>query len=170
MAHDPVVFISSTSDDLKDHREQAAKAAAASGFSTRMMEYHPSSGHVPSLAACLEKVAEAAVVVVLVAHRYGWVPNGPENPDKKSITWLECDYARQVTKKEVLAFLVDPDHPWPAELRENYRLIEERNQPARKYNEIRRPRCAGSFLLSRFTRQGRAESIDPRAGLAPAKR
>ena len=65
MAHDPVVFISSTSDDLKEHREQAAKAASASGFSPRMMEYFPASGHTPTLEACLEKVTEAEVVVVL---------------------------------------------------------------------------------------------------------
>src|SRR5437879_6153491 len=127
MAHDPVVFISSTSDDLKEHREQAAKAAAASGFSPRMMEYFPASGHAPTLPACLEKVAEAEVVVVLVAHRYGWTPVGPANPDAKSITWLECGHARQVTKKEVLAFLVDPDYDWPPQLREDYRLIEEKS-------------------------------------------
>ena len=129
MAHDPVVFISSTSDDLKEHREQAAKAALASGFSPHMMEYFPASGHTPSLPACLEKVEEAELVVVLVAHRYGWVPDAPENPDKKSITWLECEHAWQRTKKEVLAFLVDPDYPWPAELREDYRLVKERKRP-----------------------------------------
>jgi formylglycine-generating enzyme required for sulfatase activity len=129
MAHDPVVFISSTSDDLKEHREQAAKAALASGFAPHMMEYFPASGHAPSLSACLEEVAKAEVVVVLVAHRYGWVPDAAENPDKKSITWLECEHAWRVTKKEVLAFLVDPDYPWPAELREDYRLVKERKKP-----------------------------------------
>ena len=82
MAHDPVVFISSTSEDLKQHREQAAKAALASGFSPRMMEYFPAGG--PSLRECLEKVGEAEVVVVLVAHRYGWVPDATENPGGKS--------------------------------------------------------------------------------------
>jgi hypothetical protein len=35
-------------------------------------------------------VAEAEVVVVIAAHRYGWVPNDPSNLDAKSITWLEC--------------------------------------------------------------------------------
>src|SRR5262249_61339731 len=99
MAHDPVVFISSTSDDLKEHREQAAKAAAATGLSPRMMEYFSASGHVPTLPACLEKVAEAEVVVVIVAYRYGWVPDDPANPGSKSITWLECDHARHVTGK-----------------------------------------------------------------------
>jgi hypothetical protein len=136
MALDPVVFISSTSDDLEEHRQQAAKEAAASGFSPRMMESFPASGHAPTLAACLEKVGEAEVVVVLVAHRYGWVPDDPANPGKKSITWLECDHARQVTKKEVIAFLVDPDYPWPAELRESYRLVKDRNKPTDEYLRI----------------------------------
>ena len=153
MAHDPVVFISSTSDDLKDHREQAAKAAAASGFSSRMMEYFPASGHAPSLPACLEKVAEAEVVVVIVAHRYGWVPDGPQNPDKKSITWLECDHARQVTGKEVLAFLVDPDYSWPAELHENYRLIKDRNSPTDEYLRIVEEVNRNEEKLAEFKRE-----------------
>src|SRR5271166_1538766 len=104
MANVPIVFISSTSDDLKDHREQAASAARASGFFPLMMEYFPASGHAPSLQACREMVAQAEVVVVLVAHRYGWVSDDPSNRDAKSITWLECDHAWNVTGKEVLAF------------------------------------------------------------------
>lgn len=128
MAHDPVVFISSTLDDLKEHREQVAKAAFASGFSPRMMEYFPASGHAPSLEGCMEKVDEAEVLVVLVAHRYGWIPDDPGNPDGKSITWLECEHARN-SGKEVLAFLVDPEYNWPAELYESYRLVTERKTP-----------------------------------------
>jgi len=38
-----------------------------------------------------------------------------------------------VAKKEVLAFLVDPEYPWPAELRENFRLVEDRNKPIDEY-------------------------------------
>lgn len=129
MGYDPVVFISSTSEDLKEHREMAVQAALASGFSPRQMEYFPASGHLPSLPACLEKVDEAEVVVVLVAHRYGWVPDDPSNPDHKSITWLECEHARLANGKEVLAFLVDGKFAWPAELREDYRLVTERKKP-----------------------------------------
>ena len=85
-----------------------------------MMEYFPASGHAPSLDACLEKVAEAEVVVVLVAHRYGWVRDCTANPERKSITWLECEHALKVTKREVLAFLVDPKYDdWPLNWREN---------------------------------------------------
>ena len=85
---------------MKEHRGQAAKAALASGFSPRMMEYFPAAGHQPTLPACLEKVDEAEVVVVLVAHRYGWAPDDPANSDAKSITWLECEHAWKETRLE----------------------------------------------------------------------
>jgi formylglycine-generating enzyme required for sulfatase activity len=128
MAHHPDVFISSTSEDLKDYREQAAKAAVANGFLPSMMEDFAATGHAPTLPACLEKVADAEVVVVIVAHRYGWVPDDPANPDSKSITWLECEHARKLGK-EVLAFLVDPKYDWPPQLFESFRLVTERKRP-----------------------------------------
>jgi formylglycine-generating enzyme required for sulfatase activity len=68
-------------------------------------------------------------VIVDVAHRYGWVPDDPTNADAKSITWLECEHAWNAAKKEVLAFVVDPDFPWPEKLREDYRLVTERKKP-----------------------------------------
>jgi hypothetical protein len=115
------VFISSTSEDLKEDREHAAKAGVANGFFPLMMEYFLPNGQTPTLLACLEKVAEAEVVIVLVAHRYGWVPDDPMNTDHKSITWLECEHAKNVTKKEVLVFVVDPKYAWPVEMRQDYR-------------------------------------------------
>ena len=58
MAYRPIVFISSTSDDLTKYREQAAAAAEASGFAVSRMEYWSDNGW-PTVAACLEKVNEA---------------------------------------------------------------------------------------------------------------
>src|SRR5262249_43609667 len=63
--------------------------------------------------------------------------DGPANPEKKSITWLECEHAWKVTKKEVLAFLVDPAYAWPLDWRENYRLITETGKRGIK-NQVRR--------------------------------
>lgn len=153
MAYDPVVFISSTSEDLKEHREMAVRAALDCGFSPRSMEYFPASGRLPSLPACLEKVDEAEVVVVLVAHRYGWVPDDASNPDHKSITWLECDHARRVQGKEVIAFLVDEKYAWPAELREDYRLVTAKDLPARKYNQLRKEVTRNENKLAEFKRE-----------------
>jgi formylglycine-generating enzyme required for sulfatase activity len=158
MGHVPVVFISSTSEDLKEHRAQAAQAARDQGLFPEMMEEFAASGHRTTLPACLEKVDRAEVVVVLVAHRYGWVPEDPSNPEAKSITWLECDHAR-AKGKEVLAFLVDPKFgDWPVEKREDYRLVTERNQPGIK-DEVERNEARlvdfkeklGGYLRSQFT-------------------
>ncbi len=87
------VFISSTSEDLKKHREAACDAAIAAGMLPAMMEYFVASGDKPPLAACLNKVSEADVLVVLVAiatagcrpinqqintaASRGWTANGP---------------------------------------------------------------------------------------------
>ena len=128
MARVPIVFISSTSEDLNEHRQQAAKAARALGFKVEMMEDFSASG-LPSLDECRKRVAEADVVVAIVAHRYGWVPNDTGQPDAKSITWLECEHAWNVTRKDVLGFVVDPKAEWPATLYESYRLVTERKSP-----------------------------------------
>ena len=130
MSYRPIVFISSSVEDLKEYREQAAKAAELSGFAVSRMEYWSENGR-PALQTCLEKVDEAEAVVAIVAHRYGWVPDDPANPDAKSITWLECERARKANKP-VLAFLVDPKYAWPKELYEAYRLVEDKGLPARK--------------------------------------
>lgn len=117
----PVVFISSTVEDLKTYRAAARDAAIEAGLHPVMQEYFVASGDRPPLQECLNKVSEADVLMVIVAHRYGWVP--PEQPGggRKSITWLECERAAR-DGIEVLAFLVDKGTDWPEQLREEYRV------------------------------------------------
>jgi len=115
----PVVFISSTSEDLRPYREAAREAAIAAGLLPVMMEYFPATGR-PSLPECLCKISKADVVVVIVAHRYGWVPPNQPPGEHKSITWLECEQAEQ-DHKLVLPFLIDPTADWPVQLKESYR-------------------------------------------------
>ena len=120
----PVVFISSTSEDLKPHRKAVRDAALAAGFHPRMMEYFPAGGN-PPLDECLARVsgsrheAPARLLIALVAHRYGWVPEGRD----LSITWLEC---REAVEKglDILAFLVDEKAEWPDKLKEEHRIAE----------------------------------------------
>jgi len=125
----PIVFISSTSEDLKWHRQAARDAAVRAGFLPRMMEYFAASGAHPPLAECMRKVSGSEteratnVLVVIVAHRYGWVPDGQPGPEHKSITWLECEEAVR-SGQEVLAFLVDEKHDWPEELKEEFLITE----------------------------------------------
>jgi len=116
----PVVFISSTSEDLKPYREAAREAAIAAGLLPVMMEYFPATGR-PSLAECLRKASEADVLVAIVAHRYGWVPPDQPAGEYRSITWLECEQAER-DDKPVLPFLIDPNADWPVQLEESYRV------------------------------------------------
>ena len=112
----PTVFISSTVEDLKPYRTAVRDAATAARFLPVMQEYFVARDN-PPVKECLERVSAADVLVVVVAHRYGWAPEGQD----KIITWLECEQAVK-RGKELLAFLVDDSLPWPVELREAYRL------------------------------------------------
>ena len=122
----PVVFISSTCEDLKKtgHREAARDAALKAGLYPDMQEYWSAKDN-PPLKECLARVAKADVLVVIVAYRFGWVPDDQPEKDpkkRKSITWLGCKTAKD-NDKEILTFLVDEEHEWVQELREEYELM-----------------------------------------------
>jgi hypothetical protein len=122
------VFISSTGDlkdfppPPRDYREKARDAVLKTGLHPVMMEYFASSGAAPPLEQCLKSVEDSDVVVVLVAHQYGWVPPEQVGHDHKSITWLECEKAAS-EDKEVLAFILADDFPWPDNLREESAIL-----------------------------------------------
>src|SRR5215217_922978 len=80
------------------------------GHDVIAMEQYVAEGAWP-LDRCMADVANADVYVLVLAWRYGYtVP--PDDPDGKSITELEYQHAVQ-HKKPVLAFLLNPDTPWP---------------------------------------------------------
>jgi len=120
-ARTPVVFISSTIEDLGEYRRTASKAVSRARLSPRMKEYFAASGDKPPLAKCLEEITGSAtnlpadVLVVLIAHRCGWIPDDQSGSEKKSITWLECEEAHR-TGREVLAFVLRRDCPWPPDM------------------------------------------------------
>jgi formylglycine-generating enzyme required for sulfatase activity len=121
----PSAFISSTKEDLDLYRTAAKDAAIQAGFQPVMMDTFAAQSEQPPYPACMAKVDPCDVVVVIVAHRYGWVP--PDQPGRKdrSITWLECDHAlKKKHKAEVLAFVVDEKCNWPHEFSEAYRATK----------------------------------------------
>ncbi|NIA29267.1 MAG: DUF4062 domain-containing protein [Actinobacteria bacterium] len=123
----PHVFISSTVEGLAEYRQAARDAALRAVFQPRMMEYWAASASNPPYPECMAKVDETDLLVVIVAHRYGWIP--PDQPEggKKSITWLECERAKD-NGKEILAFIVDPKVDWPEKDKETFRLTKAINE------------------------------------------
>ncbi len=118
----PKVFISSTVADLKEYREKAKAAAIRAGFLPIMSEDWSAKDNKP-LAECMTRVDETHLTVVIVAHRYGWVPEGQAGD--KSITWLECERTKDgQIPKELLAFVVDDEVAWPVDKKEAYRMTQ----------------------------------------------
>ncbi len=114
------IFLSSTSKDLIPYRDTVKDALEELRQSHTRMETFVAMPETP-VKECLKLVTESRAVVVILAHRYGWVPTVEEGGDgHKSITWLEVEQAHSLGKP-VFAFVVDENYRWPG-ARESDRL------------------------------------------------
>jgi hypothetical protein len=105
------IYISSTYQDLSDHRTAIDRTLRRMGHDVIGMEQYVAEGNKP-LDRCLADVRLADLYVVIVGWRYGYVPLDQPAPAALSITELEYN-AAVVAGKPILAFLLDPDTPWP---------------------------------------------------------
>jgi tetratricopeptide (TPR) repeat protein len=97
------VFLSSTAQDLVAHRQVADDTILRLSQEAVVMErFGPLPGE--PVAVCEQKARESDVVVCIVAHRYGFVPE----KGRGSITRREVEAAG----KDVLVWIVADDHPW----------------------------------------------------------
>lgn len=145
------VFLSSTEVDIREYRHSVAAALLRLGYFPESMEGVGASPRKP-VAVCIEKVLNCDVLVVMLAHRYGWVPTIEEGGDgKKSITWIEVE-AALANHIPVYAFIVDPKHPW-GQPKEQDLIID--TEDVSKHAEIARRAHAlkefKTFLLSTLT-------------------
>src|SRR5205807_6392691 len=125
------VFLSSTALDMTGCREKVRDTILQLEQLPIGMETFTALPSFPA-ADCQAKAAEADVVVVLVAYRYGYVPSVDLGGDgKHSITWLEV-LAAQKAGKPVYAFVIDPKAEWD-QPKESDRLNSE---PREKRAEI----------------------------------
>ncbi len=105
------VFLSSTAMDMTSCREKVRDTVLQLQQLPIGMETFTALPTTPA-ADCQAEAARSDVVIVMVAHRYGYVPSADLGGDgKRSITWLEVLAARQAGKP-VFAFLIDPKAPW----------------------------------------------------------
>ncbi len=101
------VFLSSTALDLVEYRKVADDTILRLSHTAVAMErFGPMPG--PPVEECEHKVRECDVVVCIVAHRYGFVP---EKGRGGSITRREVE-AALAAGKEVLVWIVADDFPW----------------------------------------------------------
>ena len=100
------VFLSSTAQDLVAHRKVADDTILRLSQETVLMERF---GPLPGMpvAECERLARDSDVVLCIVAHRYGFIPE----KGKGSITRREVE-AAQAAGREVLVFLVAEEYPW----------------------------------------------------------
>lgn len=82
------VFLSSTYDDLKDHRAEVIRAVRSAGFDCEAMEDWTADPRAPKDFS-QKRILDCDVLVLLVGRRRGFIP--PE--EMRSITQLEYDCA-----------------------------------------------------------------------------
>ncbi|MBI5702904.1 MAG: DUF4062 domain-containing protein [Chloroflexota bacterium] len=100
------VFLSSTYNDLIEHRQAAHDALEQLGLHVIWME---AFGARPeeSTKACLDEIEACELFVGIYAHRYGYIPEGTG----ASITEQEFDHAQSLGKP-IFGFIVHEDYPW----------------------------------------------------------
>jgi hypothetical protein len=104
------VYLSSTYEDLKDHRRAVFDALRQSDYRVIAMEDYIATDERP-VEKCLNDVDQADIYVGIFAFRYGYVPPSDHgNPDGLSITELE--FRRAKGKKPCLIFLVKKGETW----------------------------------------------------------
>jgi hypothetical protein len=109
------VFISYTAKDLAAHADVVA--AVLRKLQVLAID-HRDSGATgqPSVKWCMEEIEKSDIVIVLLAHRYGWIPTVDVGGDgQSSITWLEVKSA-QAKNKIVLPYLIDEGARWPTDM------------------------------------------------------
>jgi hypothetical protein len=106
------VYISSTYQDLIEYRAAADRTLRRMGHDVIGMEQYVAEGSKP-VERCKADVRAADVYVIVIAWRFGFIPGRNAAPaDLRSITEIELDEAK-ASGKPVLAFLLDPEAPWP---------------------------------------------------------
>lgn len=150
------VFLSSTSKDLDGHRAKVSEAIRSMGLAAEQMElFQAQPGDTVS--ACLRLVQDSDALVLIIAHRYGWVPKATEHAKadgQRSITWLEYEQATS-EGKPVFVFMVDDGASWTGG-REQDRLVDPNEDPAVVATSVRelgkfKALLKNSTILSFFT-------------------
>ncbi|HWP52887.1 MAG TPA: DUF4062 domain-containing protein [Pyrinomonadaceae bacterium] len=146
------IFISSSFEDLREHRAAAIRVLSQLGHEVHPME-HMIAGSAAPLVKVIEMVDRSEAYVGLFAWRYGYVPTGATDPPtpaatippvvkgatfgKTSITHYE--YLRAIERKlPVMAFLLDENYPWPPQFIDGF--DKTRAQAPTNADDIRRLR------------------------------
>jgi CheY-like chemotaxis protein len=131
------IFLSSTYEDLREHRAKAAQAIERldqQGVRMEVFGARPSDATEVSL----DEIDASDAFLGIYAHRYGYVPAG----SSISITEREFDFAREHSKP-TFCFVVDEEFPWSP------KFIER--EPGQSKLKLFKERISTTFVRDNFT-------------------
>lgn len=161
------VFVSSTAHDLADFRTAAIRALRRLGHEVVAMEEFTAAASFP-LSRVLKLVREVDAYILLVAWRYGFVPDCSkvvdlpdtgDDPSPKSITEWEYLAAKENPERPVLAFILSETAPWPPQYMDGF-TTEAAGDPG-SLDRIRAFRAAlmREHIVSFFSREDELEAL-----------
>ncbi len=114
MTQEPIqysgVMISSTFNDLKEHRQALIKTLNDHGLMHIAMENSPARADVDLIESSYRFVRNASAYILVIGRKYGQTPDDAErNPKRVSITELEFAEANRLGRP-VLLFLMGKNH------------------------------------------------------------
>jgi tetratricopeptide (TPR) repeat protein len=143
------VFLSSTAQDLEAYRRVADDTILRLAQQSIAMERFGPLPETP-VEECERLARECDVVVCIVAHRYGYVPE----KGRGSITRREVEAAHKAGK-DVLVWIVSDDHPWTdkkeQDLLTDPSVLADEAKSAEVLDGIRGLNDFKSWLLKTFT-------------------
>jgi hypothetical protein len=106
----PLVMVSSTFTDLKEHRDALIGALIEHGLHPNAIEFESAKPAGDVIDSSLQMVRDSAVYVVLISQKYGQIPVCPtRNPDQLSITELEFNEAQRLNRPTLL-YIMSKEH------------------------------------------------------------
>lgn len=153
------IFVSSTSEDLAEHRAAAIQGLRRLGHEVVAMEDFTAVGSYP-VDRVLELVRESDAFVMLIAWRYGFVPT-PTNqeglpkdsvPGETSITEYELLAAKE-KNLPISVFLLGENAPWPPHYIDGFAGQGSVDQILRLRTQL-----MNDYVVSFFSTPGEVES------------
>jgi hypothetical protein len=114
------VMVSSTFEDLSEHRSALIKAIKGQGLTDVAMENDSAKAGVDLIDSSLQMVRDSAAYVGIISHKYGQIPKCPKrNPKNLSITELEFDEAQKLNRPILLFIMGDKHQVTPGNVETN---------------------------------------------------
>jgi hypothetical protein len=138
------IYVSSTREDLREHRAKVIETLRQLDHEVVAMEDYGAEDQIP-LQKCLYDVSSCDVYVGVFGWRYGYIPND----DARGVSITEREY-RCAEEKEIprLVFILEESVPWPPHYTDAFTGKGKRGERIQAFREELKQKNLVSFFTS----------------------